>query len=41
MTETFPIDDSRRPPARWVSFVLFFKAFPQTEALEKKLAVPT
>jgi hypothetical protein len=35
MTETFPIDDSRLPPACWVSFVLFFNAFPQAEALEK------
>jgi hypothetical protein len=40
MTEIFPIDDSAVQAARRVSFVLFFKTFPQAEALEKQCVVP-
>jgi hypothetical protein len=41
MTEIFPIDDTPCKLSRRMSFVLFFKAFPQWEALEKQRAVPT
>jgi hypothetical protein len=40
MTEIFPIDDTPMRPSDQVSFVLFFKAFQQAEALEKQPAVP-
>jgi hypothetical protein len=41
MTEIFPIDDTALQTSRRLGFVLFFKAFPQAEALEKQRAVPT
>jgi hypothetical protein len=40
MTEIFPIDDGPLQACRQVGFVLFFKTFPQAEALEKQPAVP-
>jgi hypothetical protein len=41
MTEIFQIDDTLVQLSRGMSFVLFFKAFPQREGLEKQRAVPT
>jgi hypothetical protein len=35
MTEIFRIYDGEQSPARRVAFVLFFKIFPQAEAIEK------
>jgi hypothetical protein len=41
MTEIFPIYDGPVPGSRRAGFVLFFKAFPQAEDLEKQRPVPT
>jgi hypothetical protein len=41
MTEIFPIYDAPVPGSGKGGFVLFFKAFPQAEDLEKQRTVPT